>query len=354
MKEKSETLAIVGGGVIGLAVAWRASIAGWRVTLYEPCQAEQSASWVAGGMLAPLSEGWPGEERLLELGLASLARWDGFAAELDAFAAGIVTSRSTVAVAVDDADARDLRRIRDWLAEQGHAVGALSRAELRDAEPELTRALRPGFSADAERAVDNRRLLEALAAACHASGVRRIAERVTDIDLLPHEQVVVAAGAWTGKLVKGAPVRPVKGEVLRLHRRDGAPAPPSRTVRAWVHGRHVYLVPREHGLVIGATQYEAGFDTQVTAGGVRDLLADAEAVFPGLSEYGFAECVAGLRPATPDNLPLLGRIDERVTLAAGHGRGGILLAPLTADAVVAELSGAPLDETQHTNPRRFS
>lgn len=354
MKQTRGSVAVVGGGVIGLSVAWQAAQDGWRVTLYEPNPCERSTSWVAGGMLAPLTEGWPGEERLLELGAASLARWDEFATALEQYEPGIVTSWSTLTVAADEADARDLHRIRDWLGEHGHAVTPLTRSQIREIEPELSRALRPGFATDAERAVDNRKLLAALATACAAEGVERRAEHVADIGNLTADNVVVATGPWTSMLLADLPVRPVKGEVLRLRQRRGAPDPPAHTVRAWTHGRQVYLVPRAGGLVVGATQYEAGFDTHVTAGGVRDLLADAELVFPGLSEYEFAEAIAGMRPVTPDNLPLLGRIDDRLLIAAGHGRGGVLLAPLTADAVVAELAGAPLSETKYTDPRRFS
>ncbi|MCW4351831.1 glycine oxidase ThiO [Hoyosella sp. YIM 151337] len=353
MKDTQGTVAVAGGGVIGLSIAWRAATAGWRVTVYDPNPIERSTSWVAGGMLAPMTEGWPGEERLLELGVASLRRWDEFAAALADFGSSVVTAHSTITVAADEADVRDLHRVRDWLDQHNHCVTALTRAELRQAEPELARSLRPGFAVSDERAVDNRTLVRALAAACAAAGVRMTPHRVQNVASLHEDQVVVATGPWTSTLLSRMPVRPVKGEVLRLRKRPGSPDPPSATVRAVIHGRPVYLVPRPDGVVVGATQYEAGFDTQVTAGGVRDLLADAEIVFPGLSEYEFAEAIAGMRPMTPDNLPILGRLDERVTIAAGHGRGGILLAPLTADAVVAELAGAPLDETKYTDPRRF-
>ncbi|MDQ2709730.1 MAG: FAD-dependent oxidoreductase, partial [Actinomycetota bacterium] len=136
-------------------------------------------------------------------------------------------------------------------------------------------------------------------------------------------------------------VRPVKGEILRLRHRPGALPPPRRTVRAVVDGRHVYLVPRDDGgLVLGATEYETGFDTQVTVGGVRDLLRDAGRVLPGVAEYALVEASAGLRPGSPDNLPLIGRLSSGLLVATGHGRNGILLAPVTADAVLALLSGA--------------
>ena len=152
----------------------------------------------------------------------------------------------------------------------------------------------------------------------------------------------------------GLPVRPVKGEILRLRTRPGAAPGPSRTVRARVHGRPVYLVPRADGIVVGATQYEFGDDTRVTVGGVRDLIADAEALLPGIGEYELAETAAGLRPVSADNVPLIGRVSDRVVVATGHGRNGILLAPLTVDAVLATLAGTALPEAKHADPERFS
>ena len=152
-------------------------------------------------------------------------------------------------------------------------------------------------------------------------------------------------------------VRPVKGEILRLAHRAGAFPPPSRTVRALVDGRPVYAVPRDGGgLVIGATQSETGFDTEVTVGGVRDLLRDAERVLPGIAEYALVETAAGLRPGSPDNLPLVGPAGpDGLLVATGHHRNGMLLAPVTADAVLALLRGDPVPEAvQAADPARFA
>ncbi|MGH3548941.1 MAG: FAD-dependent oxidoreductase, partial [Pseudonocardiaceae bacterium] len=151
-------------------------------------------------------------------------------------------------------------------------------------------------------------------------------------------------------------IRPVKGEILRLRRRAGVLAPPSRTIRAIVGGRRSYLVPRDGGrLVLGATQREVGFDTDVTAGAVRELLTDAEHVLPAIAEYTLQECAAGLRPASPDNLPVIGELEPGVLAATGHHRNGILLAPLTADAVLALLRGAPVPvDVAPATPARFT
>ena len=324
-------LAVIGGGVIGLAVARRAAQDGWAVRVHR--STERGASWVAGGMLAPHSEGWPGEERLLQIGLASLQLWNsGF---LDGLPTEVVTARGSLVVAVDRADAADLKTVADWLSAQGHPVTPTTSA--RDVEPLLAQGIRHGFVADTELAVDNRLVVDALAAHCDRLGVRW-APAVADLaEVDDADAVVIANGIDAPALWPGLAVRPVKGEVLRLRWRRGCMPVPQRVIRARVHGRQVYLVPRHDGVVVGATQYEHGRDTAPTVGGVRDLLDDACAVLPALGEYEFAECAAGLRPMTPDNLPIVGRLDERTLVATGHGRSGFLLAPWTAEAVAQEL-----------------
>ena len=333
------SLAVVGGGVIGLSVARRAVLDGWSVRVHRT--EERGASWVAGGMLAPHSEGWPGEERLLRLGLASLALWHG--SFLDGLPNDVITARESLVVAVDRADVTDLKTVGEWLAAQGHPVTFTSAA--RDVEPLLAQGIRHGFRAETELAVDNRSVVEALAAHCERLGVRW-APPVDDLAALDADVRVIANGIDAPALWPGLPIRPVKGEVLRLRWRRGCMPVPQRVIRARVHGRQVYLVPRPDGVVVGATQYEHGRDTAPAVTGVRELLDDACTVVPALGEYEFAECSAGLRPMTPDNLPLVGRLDDRTLVAAGHGRSGFLLAPWTAEAIAAELNGAPLPDAE--------
>jgi glycine oxidase len=286
-------------------------------------------------MLAPHSEGWPGEQRLLQLGLDSLALWNrvGPGSFLDGLPADVVTARESLVVAVDRADAADLKTVGDWLSGQGHPVTITSAA--RDVEPLLAQGIRHGFIADTELAVDNRAVVDALAAHCERLGVRwapPVSELPTDVDT-----VVIANGIDAPTLWPGLPIRPVKGEVLRLRWRRGCMPVPQRVVRARVHGRQVYLVPRADGVVVGATQYEHGRDTAPSVTGVRELLEDACTVMPSLGEYELAEIAAGLRPMTPDGLPIVERLDERTLVAAGHGRNGFLLAPWTAERIAAEL-----------------
>ncbi|CDO86727.1 glycine oxidase [Mycobacterium triplex] len=325
------TLAVIGGGVIGLSVARRAAQAGWTVRLHRT--GAHGASWVAGGMLAPHSEGWPGEERLLRLGLESLRLWreGGY---LDGLPPEVVTARESLVVAVDRADVADLRTVADWLADQGHPV--IWEPAVRDVEPLLAQGIRHGFRAPTELAVDNRAVVEALATACERLGVQW-APPAHDLSRVSGDAVVIANGIDAPALCPGLPVRPVKGEVLRLRWRKGCMPLLGRVIRARVHGRQVYVVPRADGVVVGATQYEHGRDTAPVVSGVRDLLDDACAVLPALGEYELAECAAGLRPMTPDNLPLVHRLDERTLVATGHGRSGFLLAPWTAEQIMSEL-----------------
>jgi len=353
---EQQRVVVVGGGVIGLSCAWRLAGAGVLVTVVD-AEPGSGASWVAGGMLAPVTEAWPGEERLLELGTASLARWPDFAAELShaaGSAAGLRTD-GTVVVAVDSADRAELDALAEHLGRLGRAVQTLTGRELRGLEPALGPAVRAGLSVPGDLAVDNRALLGALLSALrghpratfvpqHAAAVRPGVAELADGSTVDGDIVVLAAGAWSVALhpaLRGR-LRPVKGEIVRLRARPTALPPPRRTVRAVVSGRPVYLVPRNGDrLVLGATQYEAGFDTEVTVGGVRDLLHDAELVLPGIAEYAVEEISAGLRPASVDNLPLIGELEPGVLAATGHGRNGILLAPITADAILALVRGAP-------------
>lgn len=324
-------LAVIGGGVIGLAIARRAALDGFQVRVHR--DERRGPSWVAGGMIAPHSEGWPGEEELLALGLESLALWrSGF---LDGLPDEVVTARESMVVAVDRADFDELHTVARWLADQGHPVALTTSA--RDIEPLLAQGIRHGFTAETELAVDNRLVVQALAAHCERLGVHW-APPVTSLEQTRDAEVTVLAnGLDAPALWPGLPIRPVKGEILRLRWRHGCLPIPRRVIRAKVHGRPVYLVPRADGVVVGATQYEHGRDTAPTVTGVRDLLDDACTVMPALGEYELAECAAGLRPMTPDNLPIVGRLDERTLVAVGHGRSGFLLAPWTAQRIAEEL-----------------
>lgn len=359
-KTGKSKVAVVGAGVIGLATAFRLAHAGHEVSVHATADAT-GPSWVAGGMFGAFTEAWPGEEAVLHLGAASLRRWLPLLEDLEGVPAersGILTGRGTVLAGVDAADAADVEAIAEMTEE--HYPGALrpvTRRELRQLEPSLAPVLRGAVVCDDEWSVDNRQLMSKLGGVVRDLGVHREYEQVADVDELRArtgaDVVVVAAGAASGELL-GVPLREVKGEVIRLRRRDSSESPPERTVRARVHGRPCYLVPRSWGVALGATEYEHGHDLAPTAGGARGLLDDAALVFPGIDDYEFGEISAGLRPYSPDNAPLIGRVREGVVAACGHGRNGILLAALTADAVLADIEGAPLDEAAPADPGRFA
>ncbi|SNR56030.1 glycine oxidase [Haloechinothrix alba] len=358
-------VAVVGGGVIGLSVAWRLSTE-YAVTLFDPVPA-RGASWVAGGMLAPATEAWPGEESALELGEESLRRWPDFAAELrqEASDPGLSTA-GTVVAAADRADAEYLEVLAAYLHGVGRHAEIVSGRTLRTMVPGLATSVRRGLSVPGDLAVDTRKLLGSLRAAATRRGCHIVCEEVTEVAadrvvtvVREHtaDAVVLAAGARSALLhseLREA-VRPLKGEILRLRARRTSLPPPDVTVRAMVEGRPMYLVPREGGeLVLGATQYEAGYDETVTAGGVRDLLERAEQVFPSVVEYELVEAAAALRAASSDTVPLIGRLDDGVYVASGHHRNGLLLAPVTADAVLAQLGGHPLPaHVDAAHPRRY-
>ena len=276
---------------------------------------------------------------------------------LDGLPADVVTARESLVVAVDRADAADLKTVGEWLAAPGPPGHAdVGRARHRTASGAGHPARLPSPKPNSPSTTG--RVVEALAAHCERLGVQW-APPVDDLSEAQADTVVIANGIDAPALWPGLPIRPVKGEVLRLRWRRGCMPVPQRVIRARVHGRQVYLVPRADGVVVGATQYEHGRDTAPAVTGVRELLDDACAVMPALGEYELAECAAGLRPMTPDGLPIVGRLDERTLVAAGHGRNGFLLAPWTAErdrgrterCTGAERSGADESHRQRRSRR---
>jgi glycine oxidase len=372
---------VAGGGVIGTAIAWRAAAAGLGVVLVDPAQGD-AASLVAAGMLAPVSEALFGEGALLRVNLLALARFSSFAAELEAATghqAG-VRREGTLAVAYDPDDYAALMRLTAFRRSAGLEAEELDSRACRKLENFLAPDVHGGVLFAGDWSVDNRRYAAALHEAAAAAGVRFVRDRVTGVltrdgqvrgvavaegDEIGSARVVVAAGCWSGAIA-GLPaelravVRPVKGQLLRLRHPDGMPPVLAHTIRATVRGADVYLVPRADGeVVVGATQEERGPDRTVTAGAVHDLLRDAMSVLPVTSELILAETCAGLRPGTPDNGPVVGAAGslglDGLLLATGHYRNGILMSPVTADAIVAWLTGQPpAPEWEPFGPGRFT
>ncbi|MBP2357054.1 glycine oxidase [Kribbella aluminosa] len=347
---------VIGGGLIGLATAWRLAVDGLQVTVCDPTPGAQT-SYVAAGMLAPVTEVEFGEDDLLALNLASVDAWPAFAAELEQLTgqpAGLYQT-GTLSVAYDVDDMAVLRRVADYQRRLGLEVEELSGRDARRREPMLATGVSGGVWVPGDHSVDNRQALATLLKALELSGVELIRRRVTRVitsgttatgvqldngDTVDAGQIVVAAGPWSSQL-DGVPeelrpsVRPVKGEVLRLRVPEAYRPALQHTVRATARGFSVYLVPRPGGeLVVGATSTELGYDTRVLAGGVFNLLRDARTVLPIIDELELVETIAGLRPATPDNAPVLGPSGlDRLLWATGHYRNGVLLTPVTAQVL---------------------
>ncbi|MFJ9705410.1 glycine oxidase ThiO [Streptomyces sp. NPDC101234] len=377
MSSRTSDVLVIGGGIIGLVTAWRAAQRGLSTTVVDPGPGGGAAQ-VAAGMLAAVTELHYGEQTLLGLNLASARRYPEFAAELTELTGHDLGYRrcGTLAVALDADDRSHLRELHALQQQSGLESEWLSGRECRRLEPMLAPGVRGGLRVDGDHQIDPRRLAAALVAACERAGVvfhRDWAERLTVVreraagvvtragDALDADQVVLAAGSRSGQLAGVPadvlpPVRPVKGQVLRLTVPARYAPFLSRTVRAVVRGGNVYLVPRENGeLVVGATSEELGWDTTVTAGGVYELLRDAHELVPGITELPLTETRAGLRPGSPDNAPLLGptRLDG-LLLATGHYRNGVLLTPVTGDVMAELLAGGELPALARPfTPRRF-
>jgi glycine oxidase len=353
---------VVGGGIVGLAIAWRAAEAHLSVALVDPSPGRGS-SWAAAGMLAPVAEAHFGEAALAALNLAAVRAWPEFAGHLEAASGMGVHFRAdgTLLVAGDPSDRAATDRELDFHRAIGLAANRLGARACRDAEPLLAPGVSGGAELPDDHQVDNRAAVSALVVACRIAGVDSVADEVARVEVahgraravtlasggrLGAGAVVVAAGSRSGDLgglpvnVR-PPVRPVRGVTIRLQAPPGVPRL-RRTVRALVHGRTCYLVPRDDGgLVVGATMEERGSDVSVPLGGLVDLLDDARHVVPALDEYTLVETASGLRPGSPDNGPLVGATTiDGLVVATGHFRNGILLAPLTADEVVGLLTGA--------------
>jgi glycine oxidase len=359
-------VAVVGGGPIGLASAWRAARRGLRVSVLD---AGDAGAWqVAAGMLAPVAEAQFGEDALLDLSLRAAAGFPELCAEL-AEASGRdpgLHATGTLVVARDRDEAEALDRLLAFRRRLGLGVERLLPSTARPAEPALAPTVRLALDVAGDHSVDPRLLVAALREAVRRAGgsIRRArvtgiaseGDRVTGVALEHGETVdtgavLVAAGAHAGRF-GSVPVRPVKGQVLRLRDPRGAGLI-ERTIRT----HDAYIVPRADGrYVLGATMEERGFDTAPTAGGVFELLRDVSEVVPGVLELEVEELLAGLRPATPDNLPAIGRGERDGLLwATGHHRNGILLSGLTGELAAAAICGEELPEwAAPADPLRFA
>ena len=349
-------VAIIGAGVIGLGIAWRLAMRGVPVAVFDKGACGAGASHAAAGMLAACAEAEPGEEALVTLGRASQARWPAFAAELKQ-ASGVdvgLRPEGTLVVALTSDDQARLSHQLVFQQKLGLPLQWITAAETRRREPHLAGKLAGAVFSPEDTQVDNRKLATALRIAAEAAGasisehqavktISNDAGRVDGIVLadgrkVAADVVVLAAGAWSRSIDGLAselrpPVRPIKGQMLAL-RMD--PTAPLLTHVVWAPG--AYLVPRFDGrLLVGATVEEKGYDTSLTAGGILTLLEAAWRVVPAVEELPIDEMWVGHRPGSRDDAPILGTgLIDGLIYATGHHRNGILLTPITADAI-AEL-----------------
>jgi glycine oxidase len=347
------TVIVIGAGVIGLGIAWRLAARGAAVAVFDKGAAGAGASHAAAGMLAACAEAEPGEEALVALGRASQARWPAFAAELEQ-ASGIdvgLRAEGTLVLALTADDQARLGHQLVFQQQLGLPLQWISAAETRRREPHLAGKLAGAVFSPQDTQVDNRKLAAALRIAAETAGASINEHRgvsaisshagradgvvLADGTKIAADVVVLAAGAWSRDIAGVAPelrppVRPIKGQMLAL-RMDPSAALLSHVV--WAPG--AYLVPRRDGrLLVGATVEEKGYDTSLTAGGILTLLEAAWRAVPAVEELPIEEMWVGHRPGSRDDAPILGAGPiEGLIYATGHHRNGILLAPITADAI---------------------
>lgn len=395
-------VAVIGGGVVGHGIAWEAQRSGRSVVLIDDAPGT-GASWAAAGMLAPVSELHYQEEELLELMLDASSRWPGFAAGLDSATgadSGYLTT-ATLAVGADAADRRALMDLRTVQQAHGLVVEPLTVREARKREPLLSPAIACALDTSADHQVDPRRLVAALRLAL-AGAAQELPElavagavdgyavperaagllwdggavagvRLADGGTVVATETVVANGLQAGALSGlpdglELPLRPVHGDILRLAVPRHLQPLLTSTVRGLVHGVAVYIVPRQNGtVVIGATQREDALSDAVSAGGVYQLLRDAQALVPAVAELELLESTARARPGTPDNAPLLGRVPAPqasaggqtghvpgLIIATGFFRHGVLLTPAAAAICRELLDGKADPRWAPFRPERFS
>ena len=345
-------IAIIGAGVVGLGIAWR--LAGRAtVTVFDRGKAGAGASHAAAGMLAACCEAEPGEEALVALGRESQARWPAFAEELKR-ASGIdveLRREGTLVLALTADDQAEIAHRLGFQRRLDLPLEWLSAAATRAREPHLAGKIAGALFSPQDHQVDNRKLVQALRIAAESAGVKICEQRPVkeivvqggrakgvafeDGAIAAADIVVLAAGAWSRSIGglppdRRPPVRPVKGQMLSL-RMDAAA--PLLTHVLWAPG--AYLVPRRDGrLIVGGTVEEKGFDDTITAGGMLTLLEAAWRAIPAVEELPIDEIWVGHRPGSRDDAPILGPGPlEGLLYATGHHRNGILLAPVTADAM---------------------
>lgn len=359
---------IVGAGVAGLSIGWQLARSGADVTVLDRAQPGQGATWAAAGMIAVTGESHTEASQLYAIAKHSAALWPGFAAEIES-ASGVNVGFRKNGALVTALDEPSLEELRSRAAAGGAEI--LSAGDARAREPLLAQNIMGALWDADEGQVNNRALGLALTRAFKNAGgtilaneavIRidhdgtRAVSALTPFKVYPADVFVLAAGAWTAQIANIPPdalppVRPMKGEMLALQPPNADALP-----KSLVWGNGIYLVPRNGRLFVGATLEDVGFDTSLTKAAKEFLLNRAYTLMPALREWGITEHWAGLRPGSPDGLPILGQTSlSGLYAATGQFRNGILLAPAIADALnCLILNKPPQDYVASFNPSRFA
>jgi len=358
-KRDNKRVAVIGGGIIGLGIGWQLAKRGHDVTIFERDAAGRSASWVAAGMLAPVSEFGFENEDFLELGRRSMALFPGFLEQVSG-ETGIpvaLDTRGTLVVGFNRDDNERIRRVYDFREDAGLPVRWLTGTEAREIEPLLSPRASGAMWIPDDHQVDNRLLVGALKAAFQNAGGKLYENTPVQSFVCEHgrfravvtaggdycaDTAVLSAGCWSGT-IPGLPdeliprVRPVKGQIVSLK------TDPAYEFAHVIRAPDCYLLPKGDGRVlVGATEEEMGYDTTATAGPVMRLIERAWEAVPSIYDLAIDSIDVGLRPGTRDHEPLLGNSGiDGLILATGHYRHGILLAPVTAHVISDVVEGVP-------------
>ena len=366
---------IIGGGIIGLSIAWRLIGIGKKVIIIDKKNLGKEASWAAAGMLSGRLDLKPCEKKLLPIFEKSHLAWPKFAEELENKSGKSIgyKKEGTLRVACDLDEEKKLKNNYDFLKNNKVNITWLSGDKIRDKEPYVSNNVLSGFFSPDDHHVNNRYILDALITILKKNKNNCIFKENTEVEkiitnknqvigvktnneIIKTKEIIVCSGAWTSKIknieIKEVPIRPVKGQMVCLK------IPKNISLLKHILWReNVYLVPRNNSdLIIGATEEEMGYDKSLTVGGIYNLLKIAREVLPAIEDLSIVESWSGLRPTSRDDAPIIGPSKKLKGLiyATGHHKNGILLAPLTSSIIKNYyLNGNIGNDFNNFEPGRF-
>jgi glycine oxidase len=366
---------IIGGGIIGLSIAWRLIGIGKKVIIIDKKNLGKEASWAAAGMLSGRLDLKPCEKKLLPIFEKSHLAWPKFAEELENKSGKSIgyKKEGTLRVACDLDEEKKLKNNYDFLKNNKVNITWLSGDKIRDKEPYVSNNVLSGFFSPDDHHVNNRYILDALITILKKNKNNCIFKENTEVEkiitnknqvigvktnneIIKTKEIIVCSGAWTSKIknieIKEVPIRPVKGQMVCLK------IPKNISLLKHILWReNVYLVPRNNSdLIIGATEEEMGYDKSLTVGGIYNLLKIAREVLPAIEDLSIVESWSGLRPTSRDDAPIIGPSKKLKGLiyATGHHKNGILLAPLTSSVIKNYyLNGNIGNDFNNFEPGRF-